>query len=76
MKTLHPPHIPTRVRNRFYQLIGKIGHRQYLEVFSKQLAQPVILKTDLNQLVGMVPNFSGSFRQYILSNFCTKQSLW
>ena len=40
--------------------------------FSKQWAQPVILKTHLNQLIGLVPNFSGSFRQCILSNFCTK----
>ena len=30
-------------------------------LFSKQWAQPVILKTDLNQLIGVVPNFFGFF---------------
>ena len=44
--------------------------------FSKQLAQPVLLKTDLNQLIGIVATFLRSFRHYILSSFCTKQRLW
>ena len=28
------------------------------------------------KLIAMVPNFSGSFQRYILSNLCTKYRLW
>ena len=49
--------------------------RNNQRVYSKQLAQQGILKTDLNQLTAMVPNFCGSFPQYILSNFFAKQTL-
>ena len=34
-------------------------------LFSKHLGQPVILQTDLNQVIEMVQNILGSFRQYI-----------
>ena len=55
-------------------IINEIGNNRRL--FSKQLAQPVLLKPDLNQLIRMVPDFLGSFLRYLLSHFCTKQRLW
>ena len=50
-----------------------IGNNRKL--FPKQSVQPVILKTDSNQLIKMVAIFWGPFRQYLLSHFCTKRRL-
>ena len=72
----HCQSVEFRIRNRYYQFIGKMLIGKNQRFFSKQLAQPVILKTDLNELIGIGPNLLRSFRQYILSNFCTKQRLW
>ena len=72
LKRVDDAEVPEGFGTGFTNELAKPFMRNDRRLFLKQLAQPVTLKSNLNQFIRMGPNFLGSFRKYILLNFCTK----